>query len=287
MCKYVSLVRDIAMHVLPKYQHILVSWHYRCGYTHYLQRSFILLSIKAATTMEIYMQKDGLLKDVHTKILRDIRPYQSERLARFNAKLVPHTDPQTILGIRTPLLRTYANKVNKKLRCEFLQALPHPYLEMNMLHMIMLNNETHFETWTDAMDAFIPFCNNWMVTDCTAPKMLKKNSMHYARQAIEWLQKDEPWGKRIALVLLIKLVGCSKLAQKEKSASLDIIANLSHDIPYYVQMGAAWYIQTLYKKDPNSITNYLKNNTHLDTRIKKRSIQKIREGKQIITGNNA
>ena len=287
MCKYVSLVRDIAMHVLPKYQHILVSWHYRCGYTHYLQRSFILLSIKAATTMETYMQKDGLLKDVHTKILRDIRPYQSERLARFNAKLVPHTDPQTILGIRTPLLRTYANKVNKKLRCEFLQALPHPYLEMNMLHMIMLNNETHFETWTDAMDAFIPFCNNWMVTDCTALKMLKKNSMHYARQAIEWLQKDEPWGKRIALVLLIKLVGCSKLAQKEKSASLDIIANLSHDIPYYVQMGAAWYIQTLYKKDPNSITNYLKNNTHLDTRIKKRSIQKIREGKQIITGNNA
>lgn len=287
MCKYVSLVRDIAMHVLPKYQHILVSWHYRCGYTHYLQRSFILLSIKAATTMETYMQKDGLLKDVHTKILRDIRPYQSERLARFNAKLVPHTDPQTILGIRTPLLRTYANKVNKKLRCEFLQALPHPYLEMNMLHMIMLNNETHFETWTYAMDAFIPFCNNWMVTDCTAPKMLKKNSMHYARQAIEWLQKDEPWGKRIALVLLIKLVGCSKLAQKEKSASLDIIANLSHDIPYYVQMGAAWYIQTLYKKDPNSITNYLKNNTHLDTRIKKRSIQKIREGKQIITGNNA
>lgn len=280
-------MRDIAMHVLPKYQHILVSWHYRCGYTHYLQRSFILLSIKAATTMETYMQKDGLLKDVHTKILRDIRPYQSERLARFNAKLVPHTDPQTILGIRTPLLRTYANKVNKKLRCEFLQALPHPYLEMNMLHMIMLNNETHFETWTDAMDAFIPFCNNWMVTDCTAPKMLKKNSMHYARQAIEWLQKDEPWGKRIALVLLIKLVGCSKLAQKEKSASLDIIANLSHDIPYYVQMGAAWYIQTLYKKDPNSITNYLKNNTHLDTRIKKRSIQKIREGKQIITGNNA
>lgn len=232
------------------------------------------------------MQKDGLLKDVHAKILRDIRPYQSEQLACFNAKLVPHTDPQTILGIRTPLLRTYANKVNKKLRCEFLQALPHPYLEMNMLHMIMLNNETHFETWTDAMDAFIPFCNNWMVTDCTAPKMLKKNSMHYARQAIEWLQKDEPWGKRIALVLLIKLVGCSKLAQKEKSASLDIIANLSHDIPYYVQMGAAWYIQTLYKKDPSSISNYLATNTHLDTRIKKRSMQKIREGKQIITGKD-
>lgn len=287
MCKYVSLVRDIAMHVLPKYQHILVSWHYRCGYTHYLQRSFILLSIKAATTMEIYMQKDGLLKDVHAKILRDIRPYQSERLARFNAKLVPHVDPQTILGIRTPLLRSYANKVNVKLRGEFLQALPHPYLEMNMIHMIMLNNEIHFETWTYAMDAFIPFCNNWMVTDCTSPKMLKKNPLDYAKQAIDWLQKDNPWGKRIALVLLIKLVGCSKLAQNEKSASLDIIANLSHDIPYYVQMGAAWYIQTLYKKDPRSVTNYLHTNTDLDTRIKKRSIQKIREGKQIITGNNA
>lgn len=232
------------------------------------------------------MQKDGLLKDVHAKILRDIRPYQSERLARFNAKLVPHTNPQTILGIRTPLLRTYANKVNKKLRGEFLQALPHPYLEMNMLHMIMLNNETHFETWTDTMELFIPFCTNWMVSDCTAPKMLKKNSLNYAKQAIEWLQKDDPWGKRIAFVLLIKLVGCSKLAQHEKSASLDIIASLSHDMPYYVQMGAAWYIQTLYKKDPSSITDYLATNTHLDTRIKKRSMQKIREGKQIITGED-
>ncbi|MFU9975320.1 DNA alkylation repair protein [Fannyhessea vaginae] len=236
--------------------------------------------------MEIYMQKDGLLKDVHAKILRDIRPYQSERLARFNAKLVPHTDPQTILGIRTPLLRTYANKVNKKLRCEFLQALPHPYLEMNMLHMIMLNNETHFETWTDEMETFIPFCTNWMVTDCTAPKMLKINSLNYAKQALEWLQKDDPWGKRIALVLLIKLVGCSKLTQHEKLASLDIIAHLPHDMPYYVQMGAAWYIQTLYKKDPSSISNYLATNTHLDTRIKKRSMQKIREGKQIITGKD-
>ena len=232
------------------------------------------------------MQKHDLLQDVHAKILRDIRPYQSERLARFNAKLVPHADPQTILGIRTPLLRSYANKVNVKLRGEFLQALPHPYLEMNMLHMIMLNNETHFETWTDEMETFIPICTNWMVTDCTAPKMLKINSLNYAKQALEWLQKDDPWGKRIALVLLIKLVGCSKLAQHEKSASLDIIASLFHDMPYYVQMGAAWYIQTLYKKDPGSITNYLATNTHLDTHIKKRSMQKIREGKQIITGED-
>ena len=233
------------------------------------------------------MQKDSSITGIHAKVLHDIQLYRSPRLADFNANLVPNIDQHTVLGIRTPLLRTYANNADEKLCHEFLQALPHPYLEMNMIHMIMLNNEIHFETWTDAMDAFIPFCNNWMVTDCTAPKMLKKNSMHYARQAIEWLQKDDPWGKRIALVLLIKLVGCSKLAQNEKSASLDIIANLSHDIPYYVQMGAAWYIQTLYKKDPSSITNYLKTNTHLDTRIKKRSIQKIREGKQIITGNNA
>lgn len=229
------------------------------------------------------MQKDDLLKDVHAKILCDIRPYQSQRLARFNAKLVPHTDPQTILGVRTPLLRTYAHNANEKLCREFLQTLPHPYLEMNMLHMIMLNNETHFETWVSAMETFIPFCTNWMVTDCTSPKMLKKNSLDYAKQALAWLQKDNPWGKRIALVLLIKLASCSKLSQQEQSASLHIIANFSHDIPYYVQMGAAWYIQTLYKKDPISITNYLQTNTNLDMHIKKRSMQKIREGKQIIT----
>ena len=60
---------------------------------------------------------------------------QDEGYRAFQTKLVPNIPPETILGVRTPQLRTIAKEVfQSREREAFLQDLPHRYYEENLIH---------------------------------------------------------------------------------------------------------------------------------------------------------
>ena len=59
---------------------------------------------------------------------------QDKEYREFHRKLIPNVDPETIIGVRTPVLRTYAKQLLKKaandpevsgMLGEFLWELPH------------------------------------------------------------------------------------------------------------------------------------------------------------------
>ena len=66
--------------------------------------------------------------------LQDI-PYRE-----FQAKLIPNIAPETIIGIRTPILRKLAKELRKDPDIgEFLQNLPHTFFDENQLHAFLIS----------------------------------------------------------------------------------------------------------------------------------------------------
>ena len=59
----------------------------------------------------------------------------------FNAKLIPGTDKESVIGVRSPALRQYAKELLKGEGWrEFVEELPHVYHEENLLHGYILGN---------------------------------------------------------------------------------------------------------------------------------------------------
>ena len=56
----------------------------------------------------------------------------------FHRKLVPTLDKDTIIGIRTPILRAYARELAKQDVSAFLADLPHRYYDENCLHAFLI-----------------------------------------------------------------------------------------------------------------------------------------------------
>ena len=68
------------------------------------------------------------------EIQERLKNLKDETYRDFQSKLVPNISKETILGVRTPVLRAFA----KDLKCtkeaeEFLKELPHTYYEENLL----------------------------------------------------------------------------------------------------------------------------------------------------------
>ena len=77
------------------------------------------------------------------KLLQHLRLVQDLNYRQMMVRLVPNIDPETILGVRTPELRTIAGQLED--RELFCRTLPHRYFEENQLHSLILSQERDFE----------------------------------------------------------------------------------------------------------------------------------------------
>ena len=72
-----------------------------------------------------------------TKIQEMLFQNQDSKYKEFHAKLMPTINPESIIGVRTPVIRTLAKglfKNNFELVSNFFLELPHKYYEENNLH---------------------------------------------------------------------------------------------------------------------------------------------------------
>ena len=71
---------------------------------------------------------------------RKLFELQDLKYRNFHSKLMPGIDKETIIGIRTPVLRKFAKEFAKTEAAEaFLKELPHQYYEENNLHMLLIS----------------------------------------------------------------------------------------------------------------------------------------------------
>ena len=189
------------------------------------------------------------------KITKQLISLSEEKYRLFQEKLVPDNKYE-VLGIRVPILRNFAKKMEADDKLVFLQALPHSYYDENILHSILISNMKDYDNIISRLEAFLPFVDNWAVCDCISPKIMKK-----------YLDKFYSF-----------IVQCY-LDEHFDESHLSLVKNIVSE-EYYVNMAKAWYFSMALVKQYDSTIKLIEEKS-MDKFVQNKSIQKARESYKI------
>ena len=126
------------------------------------------------------------------QIIKHLFEMQDLKYRDFNAKLIPDTEKDRVIGVRTPDLRKYAKELIRDGTWElFLAKLPHSYHEENALHGYILGTiKTDYETLIGYLEKFLPYVDNWVVCDTISPKLFQKYHEEVYEKIKVWVKSD-------------------------------------------------------------------------------------------------
>jgi len=209
-----------------------------------------------------------------TKIQEILFKYQDEKYADFSAKLVPTLSRDVFIGIRAPNYKNIIREINclpAEEKENFFTDLPHKYHEENCLQIALINKIKNYDECLAALENFLPYINSWAVSDGLNPPVLKKNRMQLLPKLELWIKAEEPYIKRVGMLLLMKYF----LDDDYKAEYLELPASIRSD-EYYVNMMTAWlFAEALVKQWDTAITFI--QNKKLDTWTHNKAIQKACE----------
>lgn len=209
-------------------------------------------------------------------ILELLKEHQDENYAQFQRKLIPTVDPDTIIGVRTPALRSMAKKLYRENQYEaFLEELPHAYFDENQLHGFLVSEIRDFDRCIEALEHFFPYIDNWATCDQTSPKIFKKRKQELLPYIETWLTSEHVYTVRFAVGMLMQHF----LDEDFRPEYLDWVAGVWSE-EYYVNMEIAWYMATALAKQWEVAVPYIEND-RLDRWVHNRTIQKARESYRI------
>ena len=209
-------------------------------------------------------------------IRKELFALQDEKYQAFQVKLFPTLNPESIIGVRTPDLRSYAKKLLKQEEiAEFLSDLPHRYFDENQLHAFIISEMKDYERCIGEVKSFLPYVDNWATCDQMSPKVFKKHLLELLVCIKEWIRSDETYTIRFGVGMLLEhyLDDAFSLEYPEMVAGL-------RSSEYYVNMMIAWYFATALAKQYEVILPFIENR-RLDTWTHNKAIQKALESYRI------
>lgn len=194
----------------------------------------------------------------------------------FHAGLIPNISPETILGVRVPALRKLARELRGSAEAqEFMTALPHEYYDENCLHGLLINDIKDFGATVSALDAFLPYVDNWAVCDLISPRSFKSRPPELAAHVRRWLESSHSYTVRFGIGVLMSFY----LDEGFEPAQLEAVAERCCE-EYYVNMMVAWYFATALAKQPEAALPYIENR-RLSRWTHNKAIQKSIESRRI------
>ena len=200
----------------------------------------------------------------------------------FQAKLVPNIPPETILGVRTPVMRAIAKEVfASEYRDAFLNSVPHLYYEENLIHFFVLSMIKDFEPCVQRVEAFLPFVDCWPVSDQATPKAFRKNHIKLLPYIEKWIASDHVYTARFGLRMLMN----EFLDVDFKKEYLALAANKQSE-DYYLKMMIAWFFATALAKRYDETLPYFETRV-LDEWTHRKAIQKALESYRVTDAHKA
>lgn len=201
---------------------------------------------------------------------------QDKNYAAFQSKLTPGIAPEKFIGVRVPILRSYAKELFKAGGYDdFLQALPHQYYDENMLHALLISQMKDMEACVAATDAFLPYVDNWAVCDIMSPKIFAKHKPRLMEKIEQWSISDHTYTCRFGLEMLMTHF----LDADFKPEYLQIVADARSE-DYYVKMMVAWFFATALAKQWDAALPFVEKQL-LSPWTHNKTIQKARESFRI------
>ena len=207
------------------------------------------------------------------KIVSDLFNLRDEKFAKFNAVLIPTTDSNNVIGVRTPELKRYAKTITNAE--EFLNDLPHKYFEENQIHAFILSDIRDFEKCINMVEAFLPYIDNWATCDQLIPKAFAKNKELLLPFIKKWIKSEHTFTVRFAIGLLMRFFLCDSFDKKYAQ----MVINVQSD-EYYINMMRAWYFATALSKNWDKVIGIIENQ-ELDPWTHNKTIQKANESFRI------
>lgn len=165
----------------------------------------------------------------------------------FQCPLMPTVEPATVIGVRTPILRRMAKELKGTAGGEaLLRNLPHAYFEENQLHAFLLESIPDFTAAVAAVDAFLPFVDNWATCDQLSPKVFKGRFGELLPHVRRWMADPHPYTCRFGLGMLMRYGLDGDFDPVFLAEAADPAVTGREE--YYVRMMVAWFFATALAK---------------------------------------
>ena len=199
----------------------------------------------------------------------------------FHTKLMPTVDPSRVIGVRMPALRQLAKEIAAEPQSvtEFLASTEHRYYEEDNLEGLLINQMKDFEECVAALDAFLPYVDNWATCDLLKPVSFRKEVGDRGRRGSSgksgndvksisangfgdgsgaptdidedrllphvrrWLASEHVYTCRFGVGVLMNYY----LDEAFEPRFLEWVSEIRSE-EYYVNMGIAWYFATALAK---------------------------------------
>lgn len=210
------------------------------------------------------------------KIRIELMKNQDLAYRDFTKGLIP-TLGKELIGVRTPILRKLAKEIFKGSYGpyqEFLDDLPHQYHEEDMVHAYILEFLSNYNDFMAYLEKFLAYVDNWAVADSLGSKTIEENPLRTFEKILKWLESDNQYTMRVALIFLIKYFTKDKFRLEIS----DLVAGLKSK-HYYVQMAQAWYFQKALVYHRDDTLSYFE--SVLGGSVKRMAIQKAIDSSKI------
>ena len=189
---------------------------------------------------------------------------------------MPGIAKETIIGIRTPVLRNFVKEFRKTEDAKrFLAELPHQYYEENNIHMMLIAQIRDYETCIEEINRFLPYINNWATCDLPQPKCFGAHKKELLQEVHKWIASNETYTIRYGIGTLMRFY----LDEDFDPSYVALVARVKSE-EYYVNMMIAWYLATALAKQWESVIPYLEQRK-LPEWVHRKTIQKAVESYRI------
>lgn len=211
-----------------------------------------------------------------TKIQKKLFELQDMEYRKFHCGLMPTVDPDKVIGVRTPELRRLGKQLAKEPDIKnFLEELPHQYYDENNLHGFIIETIKDYDKCVSAVDAFLPYVDNWATCDLMCPKVFEKHLPELLDKIKEWIASEKTYTIRFGIGILMRFY----LDDAFLPEYLEMAASVKSE-EYYVKMMIAWYFATALSKQYEAAVVYIEQN-RLDVWTHNKAIQKAVESRRI------
>ena len=216
------------------------------------------------------------------EIEEKLKSFSDNKYLEFSKSTgVANGESKEALGIRIPVLRSFAKELIKEYELDYLlDNINENYYEEVMLKGMLINSKKKID-WEDLekyIKYYVPKITDWALCDtfCSGLKISKKYLNEIWELISEYLKSDKEFEVRFALVMILNYF----LAEEYIDKVFEIIDDVKLD-KYYVKMANAWLISYCAINHYEKTYKFMKNNTKLDVWTYNKGIQKSLESYRI------
>ncbi len=190
------------------------------------------------------------------EIRKELFAQQDTGYKSLQERTINNIDPDSIIGVRTPVLRAYAKELGKREDVsEFLGVLPHEFFDEDQLQAFIISGMKDYDACMNELEKFLPYVNNWATCDQMSPKVFKKHKQELLKHIKVWIKFKETYTIRFGVGMLMEHFLDEDFSPKYP----EMVSKLRSD-EYYVNMMIAWYFATALAKQYDAVIPYIEQN---------------------------